>query len=29
MVTFLGTEDESLDFIDDHGRGRGYRFGRG
>ena len=25
MVTFLGTEDENWDFIDDHDRVRGYR----
>ena len=29
MVTFLGTEDENWDFIDDHGRVRGYRLDDG
>ncbi|MYE00801.1 MAG: hypothetical protein F4Y03_05900 [Alphaproteobacteria bacterium] len=29
MVTFLGTEDENWDFIDDHGRVRGYQFDNG
>ena len=29
MVTFLGTEDENWDFIDDHGRIRGGRLDAG
>ena len=29
MVAFLGTEDENWDFIDNHGRVRGYRLDAG
>jgi len=29
MVTFLGTEDENWDFIDDFPRVRGYRLDNG
>ena len=29
MVTFLGTEDENWDFVDEHGRVRAYRLDNG